>query len=69
VDALSFLIHLDDYRTVSYILRFYKEGVKVEDENGDTPLHMAAANGYSLTVKELLKNKADCEARLVSGWL
>jgi len=38
-----------------------------EDENGDTPLHQAAANGYYLTVKELLKSNADCDARLVGG--
>ena len=61
VEASQFSVYF--YRVVKILLESHKDGILAEDENGDTPLHLAAASGYYLTVKELLKNNADCDAR------
>ena len=67
--TIPIFVYLGHYSVVKIMLEKEEEGIQMEDENGNTPLHIAATNGYYLTAKELLKKNAECDARWVSGWL
>ncbi|XP_071497216.1 transient receptor potential cation channel subfamily A member 1 homolog [Diadema antillarum] len=52
---------------VSELIRWKKETLNRKDEANNTPLHLAAAAGFDLTVQELVKAKGNVQARNSSG--
>lgn len=50
---------------IEALVRRQKDCILDEDEDGNTPLHLASLNGYRRTVKILLDSQADFDARLV----
>ena len=48
---------------IEALLKHQKDSILDEDEDGNTPLHLAALNGFSQSVKVLLESQADFDAR------
>ena len=55
-------VHTYNYYTFAYIMYFRDADKEAEDDNGRTPLLMAAAFGKTEAVIKLLENGADVEA-------
>ncbi|XP_036354856.1 ankyrin repeat, PH and SEC7 domain containing protein secG-like [Octopus sinensis] len=53
------------YRVVKILAKHDNSLIHGEDENSNTPLHLAALNGHKEVVKFLIENNADFEARLL----
>ena len=53
------------YRVLEALVSHQKDCILDEDEDGNTPLHLASLNGYSKCVKLLLGSQADFDARYV----
>ncbi|XP_030851347.1 transient receptor potential cation channel subfamily A member 1 homolog isoform X2 [Strongylocentrotus purpuratus] len=52
---------------VSELIRWKKETINRKDELNNTPLHLAAASGFDMTVQELVKAKGNVQARNSHG--
>ncbi|XP_041462756.1 transient receptor potential cation channel subfamily A member 1 homolog isoform X2 [Lytechinus variegatus] len=52
---------------VSELIRWKKETINRKDELNNTPLHLAAASGYDMTVQEIVKAKGNVQARNSHG--
>ena len=50
---------------IETLLKCKKDIILDEDEDGNTPLHLAALNGFSKSVKVLIDSQADFAARYV----
>lgn len=51
---------------IEALLSHQKDIILDQDEDGNTPLHLAAFNGFRSSVKLLLNANADFDARLVA---
>ena len=60
--ALANAIRITDLETIEEILKEHSEQHHSRDENGNTPLHLAALHGYADCVRELLDQGADANA-------
>ena len=52
-------------RVVKALVDCQRDCILDEEENGNTPLHLAASNGHYQAAKVLLDYKADGDARFV----
>ena len=57
---INFILH---HRTVTALVRNDPSVINDEDEESNTPLHLAAAGGHFKCCKALLENGADVDAR------
>ena len=68
----SLLIHLlthtykHKHRVVRELMRYQVDTIQDEDEDGNSPLHLACINGHVGVVKVLIAANCDVEARLVN---
>ena len=68
----SLLIHLlthtykHTHRVVRELMRYQVDTIQDEDEDGNSPLHLACINGHVGVVKVLIAANCDVEARLVN---
>lgn len=50
-------------RVIEILLKHKSEWIADDDEDGNTPLHLAALNGHHKCAKVLLDSQADIHAR------
>lgn len=60
--AISLLLN---NRVIEAFVKHQMDCILDEDEDGNTPLHLASLNGYPKSVKILLNSHADFDARYV----
>ena len=51
------------YSVIEILLKHKSEWIADDDEDGNTPLHLAALNGHHKCAKVLLDSQADIHAR------
>ena len=56
-------------RVVRVLVHKYPPSLTDEDENGNTPLHLAALNGRTEVVDFLIDEGAEVEARWAGSWV
>ncbi|KAH9147287.1 hypothetical protein LEN26_004755 [Aphanomyces euteiches] len=65
---LETVANTEENATLVHDLLVYGADVNAQDNDGNTPLHIATKNGYVTTVKELLSHKADVRIPNKNGW-
>ncbi len=67
--ALRWACDIGNVKRVKKLVRERVDHLNVEDNNGWTPLHIAASNGHSAIVRILIDAGADMDIADVSGLL